>query len=37
MAIIEHYSSEKIENSFTIPQENIDKANEELKELLDIE
>jgi hypothetical protein len=37
MAIIEHYSSEKIENSFTIPRENIDKANEELKELLDIE
>lgn len=37
MAIIEHYSSEKIENSFTIPQENVDKANEELKELLDIE
>lgn len=37
MAIIEHYSSEKIENSFTVPQENIDKANEELKELLDIE
>lgn len=37
MAIIEHYSSSQTEEGFNIPAENVEKANNELKELLEIE
>lgn len=37
MAIIEHYSSEKTEEGYNIPQEKVQEANDELKDLLDIE
>lgn len=37
MSIIEHYSTGQTEEGFTIPPEAVEKANNELKDLLEIE
>lgn len=37
MSIIEHYSEGQTEEGFSIPAENVEKANNELKDLLEIE